>query len=53
MTSTVAVGITLPRPARDIWGPGQRVPCIIISPYARKGFVNSNSDRHVVDPGDD
>ena len=29
-------------PARDIWGPGERVPCIIISPFARKGFVNSN-----------
>ncbi len=28
-------------PARDIWGPGERVPCIIISPFARKGFVNS------------
>ena len=28
-------------PARDIWGPGERVPCIVISPFARKGFVNS------------
>ncbi len=28
-------------PARDIWGPGERVPAIVISPYARKGFVNS------------
>ncbi len=30
-------------PARDIWGPGERVPCIVISPFARKGFVNSTS----------
>jgi phospholipase C len=27
--------------SRDIWGPGERVPCIVISPFARKGFVNS------------
>jgi acid phosphatase len=27
-------------PAVDRWGPGTRVPAIIISPYARKGFVD-------------
>jgi len=24
----------------DRWGPGTRVPTIIISPYAKKGFVD-------------
>ena len=28
-------------PTRDIWGPGERVPCIVISPFAKKGFVNT------------
>jgi len=27
-------------PARDIWGPGERVPCIVISPYAKQGYVD-------------
>lgn len=27
-------------PAGDRWGPGSRVPAIIISPYAKKGFVD-------------
>ena len=27
-------------PTRDIWGPGVRVPCIVISPLARKGYVD-------------
>jgi len=27
-------------PVVDRWGPGTRVPAIIISPYARKGFVD-------------
>ncbi len=27
-------------PAADAWGPGVRVPCIIISPYAKPGFVD-------------
>jgi phospholipase C len=27
-------------PAGDRWGPGTRVPAIIISPYARKGFID-------------
>jgi len=30
-------------PLKDKWGPGSRVPTIIISPFAKKGFVNSNS----------
>jgi acid phosphatase len=28
-------------PKGDRWGPGTRVPTIVISPYARKGFVDS------------
>jgi acid phosphatase len=27
-------------PTTDKWGPGTRIPAIIISPYARKGFVD-------------
>lgn len=27
-------------PARDIWGPGLRVPCLVISPLAKKGLVD-------------
>ena len=27
-------------PARDIWGPGVRVPCIIISPFAKTNYVD-------------
>ena len=27
-------------PARDIWGPGVRVPCIVISPLVNKGVVD-------------
>jgi phospholipase C len=27
-------------PKADRWGPGTRVPAIVISPYARKGFVD-------------
>jgi len=27
-------------PAIDRWGPGARVPAIIVSPYAKKGFVD-------------
>jgi len=26
---------------RDIWGPGVRVPCIVISPFAPMGYVDS------------
>jgi phospholipase C len=28
-------------PSIDRWGPGTRVPAIVISPFARKGFVDS------------
>jgi len=27
-------------PKGDRWGPGNRIPAIIISPFARKGFVD-------------
>jgi len=27
-------------PVMDIWGPGTRVPAIIVSPFAKKGFVD-------------
>jgi phospholipase C len=30
----------VPPPLRDRWGPGTRVPAIVISPYAKKGFVD-------------
>jgi len=26
---------------RDAWGPATRIPAIIISPYAKKGYVDS------------
>ena len=35
----------VPPPVVDEWGPGTRIPAVIISPYARKGFV----DRTVYD----
>ncbi len=28
-------------PRADTWGPGTRVPAIVISPYAKKGYVDS------------
>ena len=28
-------------PKGDRWGPGMRIPAIIISPYARKGYIDS------------
>ena len=27
-------------PAGDIWGPGTRVPLLVISPYAKKGYID-------------
>jgi phospholipase C len=30
-------------PIADRWGPGTRVPAVIISPYARKGFIDHTS----------
>lgn len=29
-----------PPPAGDRWGPGSRVPTVIVSPFAKKGFVD-------------
>ncbi len=29
-------------PVEDRWGPGSRVPAIVISPFARKHFVDHN-----------
>jgi acid phosphatase len=33
----------VPPPRGDRWGPGVRVPAIIISPYAKRGFVDHTS----------
>jgi phospholipase C len=30
----------VPPPQGDAWGPGSRVPAIIISPFAKQGFVD-------------
>ena len=30
----------VPPPHIDRWGPGVRVPTVIISPYAKKGFID-------------
>jgi phospholipase C len=30
----------VPPPAGDRWGPGSRIPAIVVSPYARRGFVD-------------
>ena len=27
-------------PAGDRWGPGSRIPAIIVSPFAKKGYVD-------------
>ncbi len=32
----------VPPPVVDRWGPGARVPTLIISPFARRGFVDHN-----------
>jgi len=31
----------VPPPKGDRWGPGSRIPAIVISPFAKKGFVDS------------
>jgi phospholipase C len=36
----------VPPPPFDRWGPGGRVPALIISPWARKGFVDSTFYDH-------
>ncbi|MCC6471692.1 MAG: acid phosphatase [Alphaproteobacteria bacterium] len=33
----------VPPPKRDRWGPGTRVPTIVVSPFARKGHVDHTS----------
>jgi len=33
----------VPPPAGDRWGPGTRVPAIIISPFAKRGYVDHTS----------
>ena len=30
----------MPPPQIDDWGPGARVPAIVISPFAKRGFVD-------------
>jgi phospholipase C len=30
----------VPPPQGDRWGPGTRIPAIIISPYAKRGYVD-------------
>ncbi|HEX9106004.1 MAG TPA: alkaline phosphatase family protein, partial [Longimicrobiales bacterium] len=30
-------------PKLDRWGPGTRVPALLVSPFARKGFIDHNS----------
>jgi phospholipase C len=30
----------VPPPVEDRWGPGTRVPTLVISPYARRDFVD-------------
>lgn len=36
----------VPPPVIDRWGPGARVPMLIVSPYAKKGFVDSTQYDH-------
>ena len=33
----------VPPPVVDRWGPGIRVPTLIISPFARKGYIDHTS----------
>jgi len=33
----------VPPPAVDRWGPGTRIPALIISPFAKKGFIDHTS----------
>jgi acid phosphatase len=33
----------VPPPTGDRWGPGTRIPAIIVSPYARRGYVDHTS----------
>jgi len=31
----------VPPPTGDRWGPGTRIPAIIVSPFAKRGFVDA------------
>jgi phospholipase C len=33
----------VPPPKGDRWGPGTRVPAIVVSPFARRGYVDHTS----------
>ena len=37
-------------PKGDRWGPGTRIPAIIVSPFAKTGYVDHTPVRHDVDP---
>ena len=37
-------------PAGDRWGPGPRIPALIISPYAKRNFVDHTPIRYDLDP---
>ena len=37
-------------PKADQWGPGTRIPAIIVSPYAKKGYRGPHELRHDVHP---
>ncbi len=40
MTKTADSGTTFGRQPRDRWGPGPRIPTLIISPYAKRHYVD-------------
>ena len=40
MTRTAASGITSRRRKGDQFGPGTRIPALIVSPFAKRGFVD-------------
>ena len=42
-------GMMLPPPKGDRWGPGTRVPTLIVSPFAKKALRRSYAVRHDVD----
>jgi phospholipase C len=33
----------VPPPKGDRWGPGSRIPAIIVSPFAKRGYVDHTS----------
>ena len=33
----------VPPPVGDRWGPGTRIPAIVISPFARRGYIDHTS----------